>query len=78
MANNKHLPDIQGTETIANTWQRLLERDRNISNLFSGTDFTTDQSAIDDIGRPLWRTDLNRLFIWNGQVWLNLFNLIEP
>lgn len=78
MANNKRLPDIQGTETIANTWQRLLERDRNISNLFSGTDFTTDQSAVDDIGRPLWRTDLNRLFIWNGQIWLNLFNLIEP
>lgn len=77
MPNNKTLPDIQGSETVASSWRKLLTRDRNISNLFSGSDFTTDQ-GVDDIGRPNWRVDLRRLFIWDGEKFLNLFTLIEP
>ena len=79
MSNNKSLPEIRGTDTIAGTWRYLLERDRNISNLFSGTDFTTDQTDTNDIGRPNWRTDLRRLFIYEGNgVWTNLFRIITP
>ena len=77
MSNNKTLPDIQGSETVASSWRKLLTRDRNISNLFSGSDFTSDQ-GFDDIGRPNWRVDLRRLFIWDGEKFLNLFTLIAP
>ena len=76
--NNKTLPDIKGTETIANTWRRLLDRDRNASNLFSGSAFTKDQDPLNDIGRPNWRTDLNRLFIFDGTNFVNLFNYLTP
>lgn len=79
MANNKKLQEIKGTDTVADTWRYLLDRDRNISNLFSGTDFTTDQTDANDIGRPNWRTDLRRLFIYEGNgVWTNLFRIIPP
>lgn len=78
MSNTKTLPDIQGNETISSTWRRLLERDRNISNLFSGTDFPTVGVSQEYIGQPTWRTDLRRLFIWDGTNWVNLFILIEP
>lgn len=77
MANNKTLPDIKGTDTIAGSWRRLLERDRNISTLFSGDTFTTGQTST-DVGKPNWRTDLRRLFIWDGTKFVNLFTLIEP
>lgn len=76
--NNKTLPDIKGTETIANTWRRLLERDRNASNLFSGEAFTTGMDPVVDVGRPNWRTDLNRLFIFDGTNFVNLFNYLTP
>ncbi len=76
--NNKTLPDIKGTETIANTWRRLLDRDRNASNLFSGDAFTKDQDPLNDIGRPNWRTDLNRLFIFDGTNFVNLFSYLTP
>ena len=76
--NNKTLPDIKGTETIANTWRRLLERDRNASNLFSGEAFTTGMDPIEDVGRPNWRTDLQRLFIYDGTNFVNLFNYLTP
>lgn len=78
MANEKTLPDIQGTDAISLTWRRLLTRDRNVSNLFSGTDFTTDQDPVTDIGRPNWRTDLNRLFILTDNGFVNLFSLLTP
>lgn len=71
----KELPNIEGTEAIAKSWRKLLERDRNISNLFSGTSFTTDQ---EEAGRPNWRTDLNRLFIYNGTDFINLFDYLTP
>lgn len=77
MSNTKTLPDINGTDTIAGSWRRLLERDRNISTLFSGDSFTTGQTS-SDIGKPNWRTDLQRLFIWDGVNFVNLFTLIEP
>lgn len=76
--NNKNLPDIKGSETIASSWERLLTRDRAISNLFSGEAFTEDQDPAKDIGRPNWRTDLNRLFIYNGTNFVNLFNYLTP
>lgn len=76
--NDKTLPDIKGTETIANTWRRLLERDRNASNLFSGEAFTTGMDPIEDVGRPNWRTDLQRLFIYDGTNFVNLFNYLTP
>lgn len=79
MPNNKKLQEIKGTDTVAGTWRYLLDRDRNISNLFSGNDFTTDQDPTVDVGRPNWRTDLRRLFILNADgTWTNLFTLIEP
>lgn len=83
MSNNKKLQEIKGTDTVAGTWRYLLDRDRNISNLFSGDSFTTDQDATDDIGRPLWRTDLRRIFVYEGKEnsldkWTSLFSLIEP
>lgn len=77
MANSKNLPDIQGTEAIAKSWRRLLERDRNISTLFSGDSFTTGETE-SDAGKPNWRTDLKRLFIYDGKNFVNLFTLIEP
>lgn len=76
--NNKTLPDIQGSESIAKSWKRLLERDRNSSNLFSGEAFTEDQDPVVDVGRPNWRTDLNRLFIFDGTNFVNLFNYLTP
>lgn len=75
MANTKNLPNIVGTETIASSWRKLLDRDRNISTMFAGTDFTTDQSA-SDIGRPNYRVDLNRLFFWDGEKFVDLFDTI--
>ena len=45
MANNKTLPNIRGDETISSSWDRLLTRDRNVSTLFAGNDFTTDQGV---------------------------------
>lgn len=78
MANDKILPDISGDETIAGTWRRLLTRDRNTSNLFSGDDFTTDQDPVQDVGRPNWRTDLNRLFIYNGTTFISLWDYLTP
>lgn len=82
MSNNKELKEIRGTDTVANTWRYLLERDRNISNLFSGDSFTEDQDVATDVGRPLWRTDLRRIFIFeddgNTGQWTNLFRLIQP
>lgn len=82
MSNNKKLQEIKGTDTVAGTWRYLLDRDRNISNFFSGTDFTTDQDA-QDVGRPNWRSDLRRLFVYEGKEndtdkWTNIFRLIEP
>jgi hypothetical protein len=76
--NTKTLPDIKGNETIAGTWRRLLERDRNASNLFSGDAFTEDQDPVVDLGRPNWRTDLKRLFIFDGQNFVNLFDYLTP
>lgn len=76
--NNKTLPDIKGSETIASSWRKLLERDRNSSNLFSGEAFTEDQDPVNDIGRPNWRIDLNRLFIFDGEKFVNLFNYLTP
>lgn len=78
MANDKILPDISGSETIAKTWRRLLTRDRNTSNLFSGDDFTTDQDPVQDVGKPNWRTDLNRLFIFNGTEFISLWKYLTP
>lgn len=80
MANDKTLPDIQGTDAVSLTWRRLLTRDRNVSNLFSGTDFTTDQDPTTDIGRPNWRTDLNRMYIYTGATngFVSLFSLLTP
>lgn len=78
MANNKTLPDIQGTDAVSLTWRRLLTRDRNVSNFFAGTDFTTDQDPVEDIGRPNWRTDLNRLFILTANGFVSLFSLLTP
>ena len=79
MPNNKKLQEIKGTDTVAGTWRYLLDRDRNISNLFSGDSFTTDQDPDNDVGRPNWRTDLRRLFIYEGNgVWTNLFRIIPP
>lgn len=66
MTNTKKLQEIKGTDTIASTWQYLLERDRNVSNLFSGTDFTADQDPVQDIGRPNWRIDQKKLYIYEG------------
>lgn len=66
MANDKNLPEIQGSDLISSTWRRLLDRDRNISNLFSGDAFTKDQNPLIDKGRPNWRNDLRRLFIYEG------------
>lgn len=77
MANTKVLPDIQGTEAISATWRRLLVRDRNVSNFFSGNSFTTDQTS-EDIGRPNWRTDLNRLFIFDGANFVSLWKYLTP
>lgn len=77
MANEKNLPEISGDETISSTWRRLLDRDRNISNLFSGDSFTSDQKS-NDIGRPNWRTDLNRLFIYNGTEFISLWKYLTP
>ena len=76
--NTKTLPDIQGSESIARSWRKLLTRDRNVSNLFAGVAFTTDQDPVTDIGRPNWRIDLRRLFIFDGEKFVNLFTLIEP
>ena len=76
--NEKKLPNILGTDTIANSWRRLLERDRNASNLFSGDAFTTGMDPVEDLGRPNWRTDLNRLFIYNGTNFVNLFDYLTP
>lgn len=78
MANEKNLPNITGDETIAKTWRRLLTRDRNTSNFFSGDDFTTDQDPVQDVGRPNWRTDLNRLFIFNGTDFISLWDYLTP
>lgn len=75
MANTKNLPNITGTETIASSWRKLLTRDRNISTMFAGTDFTTDQTS-DDIGRPNYRVDLNRLYFWDGEKFVDLFDTI--
>ena len=76
--NNKNLPNISGTETIKDSWQRLLVRDSNISNLFAGNAFTTDPSTQVE-GTPNWREDLSRLFIYiEGQGFVNLFTLLEP
>ena len=75
MANTKNLPNIVGTETIASSWRKLLDRDRNISTMFAGTDFTTDQT-VSDIGRPNYRVDLNRLFFWDGEKFVDLFDTI--
>lgn len=82
MANNKKLQEIKGTDTVAGTWRYLLDRDRNISNFFSGDSFTTDQE-VQDVGRPNWRSDLRRLFVYEGKEngadkWTNIFRLIEP
>lgn len=77
MTNTKTLPDIQGTEAISATWRRLLVRDRNVSNFFSGNSFTTDQTS-EDIGRPNWRTDLNRLFIFDGTNFVSLWKYLTP
>lgn len=66
MANDKNLPEIQGSDLISSTWRRLLDRDRNISNLFSGDAFTEDQNPLIDKGRPNWRTDLRRLYVYEG------------
>ena len=76
--NEKKLPNIEGTDTIAESWRRLLERDRNASNLFSGSAFTTGMDPVEDLGRPNWRTDLNRLFIYNGSTFVNLFDYLTP
>lgn len=78
MVNTKTLPDIQGTDAVSLTWRRLLTRDRNVSNLFAGDAFTTDQDPTDDIGRPNWRTDLNRLFIYTPNGFVSLFSLLTP
>ena len=82
MSNSKTLPNIQGTEAISQSWRKLLERDRNASNLFSGDAFTADQTE-EDIGRPNWRTDLKRLFILEGfengsPVFKDLFSYLTP
>ena len=82
MSNSKTLPNIQGTEAISQSWRKLLERDRNASNLFSGDAFTTDQTE-EDVGRPNWRTDLKRLFILEGfesgsPVFKDLFSYLTP
>lgn len=77
MTNTKTLPNINGTETIANSWTRLLTRDRNVSTLFAGDNFTSDQTA-SDVGRPNWRSDTKRLYIWNGEEfepYLEIINL---
>ena len=76
--NEKNLPDIKGTDTIAGSWRKLLERDRNASNLFSGDAFTTGMDPDEDLGRPNWRTDLNRLFIYDGKKFVNLFDYLTP
>lgn len=76
MANNKTLPNISGNETIASSWDRLLTRDRNISTLFAGDNFTSDQIST-DIGRPNWRTDLHELFIWNGERFISFFDYMD-
>ena len=76
MANNKVLPDINGNETIASSWERLLTRDRNVSTLFAGNTFTSDQTAI-DVGRPNWRTDTKRLYIWNGEEFEPYLEIID-
>ena len=76
--NNKTLPEIKGSETIASSWRKLLDRDRNSSNLFSGEAFTEDQDPLVDVGRPNWRTDLNRLYIYNGTEFVNLFDYLTP
>lgn len=81
--NTKDLPDIKGTDTIASSWRRLLERDRNISNFFSGDAFTTEQDPVIDKGKPNWRTDLRRLFIYEGNtidgdpIFTDLLSLLE-
>ena len=75
MANEKTLPNIAGSETISGSWRKLLTRDRNISTMFAGTEFTTDQTS-DDIGRPNYRTDLKRLFFWDGEKFVDLFDTI--
>lgn len=77
MANEKILQNIEGTDTIAGSWRRLLDRDRNVSNFFSGDDFTTDQKATDE-GRPNWRTDLKRLFIFDGTKFTKLWDFLTP
>ena len=76
MANNKVLPDISGSETIANSWSRLLTRDRNVSTLFAGDNFTSDQTAL-DVGRPNWRSDTKRLYIWNGEEFEPYLEIID-
>lgn len=76
--NEKILPDIKGTDTIAGSWRKLLERDRNSSNLFSGEAFTTGMDPVVDVGRPNWRTDLNRLYIFDGENFVNLFDYLTP
>ena len=73
MANTKNLPDILGSETIAGSWRKLLTRDRNISTMFAGTDFTTDQTSA-DVGRPNYRTDENRLYFWDGEKFWDYFS----
>lgn len=77
MANEKTLPNILGSETIASSWSRLLTRDRNISTLFAGDSFTTDQTS-SDVGRPNWRTDQNKLYIWNGSSFIDLLTSVTP
>lgn len=76
MSNEKILPDIKGSDTIAASWSRLLTRDRNVSTLFAGDGFTTDQTS-QDVGRPNWRTDSKRLYIWNGEAFEPYLEIID-
>lgn len=76
MSNEKILPDIKGSDTIAASWSRLLTRDRNVSTLFAGDSFTTDQTS-EDVGRPNWRTDSKRLYIWNGEAFEPYLEIID-
>lgn len=76
MSNEKILPDIKGSDTIAASWSRLLTRDRNVSTLFAGDSFTTDQTS-QDVGRPNWRTDSKRLYIWNGEAFEPYLEIID-
>lgn len=84
----KEFPNIEGSEMVSSSWQRLLIRDNSAQTQFAGTEFP--EVTEEDVGRPCYRTDIEGIvegrgtwFIFCGfdeesqPIWWDLFGSLK-